>query len=235
MFNHHTQEPQLQMFRMDEDGISVAQKAIRSLRRTANVSLAHAVEAALDYLNNMSVAASSYELLLISDGHDSGGFKGAWNNWGKFHDVLGLIEETTNDPGKKQIRMHGFAVGTQFALREGGVLGGGISTYMNSMPLCGRSRSPCLARAAGCVPLQGCCLLVPVPPAGCPRVALFVTETYVWSSMPLPSHLLPALCADRLLYAGAIAQACSGAELCSKKVARLSPGEIFAARDQQLH
>ena len=45
--------------------------------------------------------------------------------------------------------------------RHGG--GGGlcissnISTYMNSMALYSRSRSPCLARAASCVPLQGCC------------------------------------------------------------------------------
>ena len=85
-----------------------------------------------------------------------------------------------------------------------------ISTYMNSMALYGISRSPCLARAASCVPLQGCCLLVGVPPTGCLRVALFVTERYLWSFRPLTSHFLPALCACHLLCARAIAQASSG-------------------------
>ena len=93
-------------------------------------------------------------------------------------------------------------------------LGGGvlcisrdISTCTKSIALYGRSRSPCLARAAGCVPLQGCCLLVSVPPAGCLRVALFVTERYRWSFRPLRSPLSScAFCADRLLCARAIAQ-----------------------------
>ena len=57
----------------------------------------------------------------------------------------------------------------------------------------GRSRGLCLARASGCVPLHDSCTLVGVPPAGCLRVALFVTERYLWSFRPLTSHYLPAL------------------------------------------
>ena len=78
------------------------------------------------------------------------------------------------------------------------------------MMIYGRSRGLCLARASGCIPLQGCCLLVGVQPTGCLRVALFVTERYLWSFTPLTSHFLPALCADCPLCARAIAQASSG-------------------------
>ena len=69
-----------------------------------------------------------------------------------------------------------------------------------------------LSESIRCIPLHGSCLLVGVPPTGCLRVALFVTERYLWSSRPLTSHFLPALffCADRLLCARAIAQASSG-------------------------
>ena len=61
------------------------------------------------------------------------------------------------------------------------------------MMIYGRSRGLCLARASGCIPLHGSCTLVGVPPAGCLRVALFVTERYLWSFRPLTSHYLPAL------------------------------------------
>ena len=73
----------------------------------------------------------------------------------------------------------------------------------------GRSRSPCLARAACCAPLQSCCFLVGVLPTGHLCVPLFVTERYLWSFRPLTSHFLPVLCADHLLCARAIAQASS--------------------------
>ena len=57
----------------------------------------------------------------------------------------------------------------------------------------GRSRGQCLARASGCILLHNSCTLVGVPPTGCLRVALFVTERYLWSFRPLTSHFLPAL------------------------------------------
>ena len=50
-----------------------------------------------------------------------------------------------------------------------------------------------LSESIRCIPLHSSCLLVGVPPAGCLRVALFVTERYLWSSRPLTSHFLPAL------------------------------------------
>ena len=87
-----------------------------------------------------------------------------------------------------------------------------IFRHMNSVVLCGRSRGPCLARADGCVPLQGCCQLVDVLPTCCLRVAFFVTERYLWPSRPLSlrSHFFPCFCADRLLCAPVLAQTSSG-------------------------
>ena len=58
----------------------------------------------------------------------------------------------------------------------------------------------------------GLLLAVGVTPTGCLRVALFVTERYLWSFRPLTSHFLPALCADRLLWARAIASSGGGGQ-----------------------
>ena len=97
-----------------------------------------------------------------------------------------------------------------------GLGGGGLSisvdfsTHMNSVVLYGRSRSPCLARADGCVPLQGCCTLVGVQHTGCLPVAFFVTDWHLRSSRPLTSHFFLCFCADRLLCSLALAQASSG-------------------------
>jgi len=72
--------------------------------------------------------------------------------------------------------------------------GGGLgSTCVNSVALYGSFRCPCSARATRCGPLQGRCQLVGAPPAGCVRVASFVTERYLWSSRPLTGHFPSAL------------------------------------------
>mmetsp|Transcript_50971 Transcript_50971/g.91138 ORF Transcript_50971/g.91138 Transcript_50971/m.91138 type:complete len:891 (+) Transcript_50971:77-2749(+) len=104
--------PQVEVVRMDAAGIIHTHKILDGLKKTENASITDAIMECIVMLGRNQVDCSSYELLIFSDGMDTDGFQGAWSNWGRFHEMIHRVLQTSTDPSKKQLRINAFAIGT---------------------------------------------------------------------------------------------------------------------------